>query len=472
MDLLLALNITIYGLGIVFLALLVLMFSIMILSKIFAVATGKEVFSATNNNQGQPAPAVQMAGASVAVAAPPTPEVAAAPVPTAAPDVAPVAEVLEQIFAPLPGKVLSVAVKPGDKVKSGDELCVIEAMKMGNSIKAQQDGVVGEVLVSPGQSVSFGAALVTIVREGSAGQPQRAATAAAPAPVAAAPVTAAAAAALAGFKMGVAGTQYQVELKTAPDGSRTVVVDGVPYKVEQDKADRNRYFVNGAAHTVEIKDKGAGGAFVVVDGVAQKVEISGEVYEAPPKSFQLTVAGKQFQVEVKGTIVKVNGSSYQVERDKADSQRFLVNGQPHTVVVKEMAGSTALVEIDGKTETIGVAGLAAANPVASPAKAAPVAAPAPAPVAAPAPAPAAPAAQPAPAAAPAAGETVTAPLPGKVLSVAVKPGDVVKPGDELCVIEAMKMGNSIKAQRAGTIKDVLVSPGQSVGFGAPIVVIA
>ena len=110
----------------------------------------------------------------------------------------------------------------------------------------------------------------------------------------------------------------------------------------------------------------------------------------------------------------MNGSSYQVERDKADSQRFLVNGQPHTVVVKEMAGSTALVEIDGKTETIGVAGLAAANPVASPAKAAPVAAPAPAPVAAPAPAPAAPA-QPAPAAAPAAGETVTAPLPGKVL---------------------------------------------------------
>jgi biotin carboxyl carrier protein len=58
-----------------------------------------------------------------------------------------------------------------------------------------------------------------------------------------------------------------------------------------------------------------------------------------------------------------------------------------------------------------------------------------------------------------------------VLSVAVKAGDAVRKGDELCVIEAMKMGNSIRAQRDGTIQEVLVSPGDSVAFGSPLFVI-
>jgi len=55
-----------------------------------------------------------------------------------------------------------VAVKPGDAVRKGDELCVIEAMKMGTSIRAQRDGTVREVLVAPGQTVAFGAALLVL----------------------------------------------------------------------------------------------------------------------------------------------------------------------------------------------------------------------------------------------------------------------------------------------------------------------
>jgi len=105
----------------------------------------------------------------------------------------------------------------------------------------------------------------------------------------------------------------------------------------------------------------------------------------------------------------------------------------------------------------------APRPVA--AAAAPSAVPAPA--AAPALAPAA-AAVPA-AAVPSGGEPVSAPLPGKILSVAVKVGDSVRVGDELCVIEAMKMGNSIKAQRAGTVTGVEVSAGDAVAFGATLV---
>jgi biotin carboxyl carrier protein len=55
-----------------------------------------------------------------------------------------------------------VAVKPGDTVGRGDELCVIEAMKMGNSIRAQRNGTVREVMVAPGQTVSFGTTLLLL----------------------------------------------------------------------------------------------------------------------------------------------------------------------------------------------------------------------------------------------------------------------------------------------------------------------
>jgi biotin carboxyl carrier protein len=75
--------------------------------------------------------------------------------------------------------------------------------------------------------------------------------------------------------------------------------------------------------------------------------------------------------------------------------------------------------------------------------------------------------QPAPAsAAPAAptstARSVLAPLPGVIVAVSVKPGDAVQHGQELCVIEAMKMKNVIRAGRAGTIGAVHVALNQHV----------
>lgn len=91
-------------------------------------------------------------------------------------------------------------------------------------------------------------------------------------------------------------------------------------------------------------------------------------------------------------------------------------------------------------------------------------APAPAPAAAPAPAPAP--AAPAPAAAPAgAGEVVEAPMPGKVLRINKHVGDAVAAGDEVLVLEAMKMGNPIMAPCDGKITGMPVSEGQSVQGG-------
>jgi oxaloacetate decarboxylase alpha subunit len=62
-------------------------------------------------------------------------------------------------------------------------------------------------------------------------------------------------------------------------------------------------------------------------------------------------------------------------------------------------------------------------------------------------------------------QTVTAPLPGVIKSIAVRPGQQVTPNDELFVIEAMKMDNVIRAQRAGTIGTIYVTEGRQVAYG-------
>jgi biotin carboxyl carrier protein len=57
---------------------------------------------------------------------------------------------------------------------------------------------------------------------------------------------------------------------------------------------------------------------------------------------------------------------------------------------------------------------------------------------------------------------LTAPLPGTVIEIFVKPGEYIEMGQVVLIIEAMKMKNSIRSTRAGTIEEVLVSAGQTV----------
>jgi biotin carboxyl carrier protein len=64
--------------------------------------------------------------------------------------------------APMPGTILSVEATVGQRVESGQVLCVLEAMKMKNPIRAVQASIVAEILVQPGQTVSHGAALVRL----------------------------------------------------------------------------------------------------------------------------------------------------------------------------------------------------------------------------------------------------------------------------------------------------------------------
>ena len=140
--------------------------------------------------------------------------------------------------------------------------------------------------------------------------------------------------------------------------------------------------------------------------------------------------------------------------------KFKINGNEYNVAINSVEGKNASVTVNGTPYQVELDEAPAAAPVQ-----APVAAPAPV-AAAPAAAPAAPA----PAAA-GAGKAVTSPLPGVIIAVKVKVGDAVKAGQEVAVLEAMKMENSIEATHDGTVTAINVAKGDSVLEGAPIVTI-
>lgn len=104
---------------------------------------------------------------------PPAPVVAQAaerPVPSRQPTVeqqnkgakAPPAVDSRMVTAPMPGVVLAVKVKVGDRVRNGEEMCTLESMKMELNIMAARDGVVSKVCVAVGQAVVHGTVLVEL----------------------------------------------------------------------------------------------------------------------------------------------------------------------------------------------------------------------------------------------------------------------------------------------------------------------
>jgi len=67
----------------------------------------------------------------------------------------------KNITAPLPGVIVAVLVKTGDKVSRGQELCTLEAMKMKNAIRANRDTVIKSIEINVGDQVSHGQVLMT-----------------------------------------------------------------------------------------------------------------------------------------------------------------------------------------------------------------------------------------------------------------------------------------------------------------------
>ncbi len=136
-----------------------------------------------------------------------------------------------------------------------------------------------------------------------------------------------------------------------------------------------------------------------------------------------------FQIPVKTYQLTIDGHTYQVE-------------------IENLEPSPITVRVDGETFAVTV-GREQAGPVAA----------------------AAPAAR--PSAAPSStSRTMIAPMPGTILEMKVKPGDTVAFGDEIGVLEAMKMKSVLKAERAGAIAEVRVVAGQSVAYGDVLMVFA
>ncbi|HCD29408.1 MAG TPA: acetyl-CoA carboxylase biotin carboxyl carrier protein [Phycisphaerales bacterium] len=128
--------------------------------------------------EGSQAPVVQVSPAPAAPAPVAAPAAAPAPAPAASAPAAPApasepspadTSNLEQITSPMVGTFYSAA-KPespafanvGDTVTADTTICIVEAMKIFNEIKAEQSGVIEKVLVSNGDSVEFGQALFLV----------------------------------------------------------------------------------------------------------------------------------------------------------------------------------------------------------------------------------------------------------------------------------------------------------------------
>ena len=141
--------------------------------------------------------------------------------------------------------------------------------------------------------------------------------------------------------------------------------------------------------------------------------------------------------------------------------KYKINGNLYNVVIGDIEDNIAHVEVNGTHYTVEME----KKPKAAPAPK-PVVRPAAKPAAAAAPAAAAPAAK------PAAGKSgVKSPLPGVILDIKVNVGDEVKKGQTIIILEAMKMENSINADKDGKIAAINVSKGESVLEGTDLIII-
>ena len=137
--------------------------------------------------------------------------------------------------------------------------------------------------------------------------------------------------------------------------------------------------------------------------------------------------------------------------------KYKINGNLYNVVIGDIEDNIAHVEVNGTHYTVEMEKKKKEAPAPKP-----VVRPAARPATAPASAPAKPAA---------AKSGVKSPLPGVILDIKVKEGDEVKKGQTIVILEAMKMENSINADRDGKVTAINVSKGESVLEGTDLVII-
>ncbi len=140
----------------------------------------------------------------------------------------------------------------------------------------------------------------------------------------------------------------------------------------------------------------------------------------------------KYQITIKGVVYDVEI----LDDPRKDEVRVIVNGEEFTVEASEGDKVPVAVPSPVRASTPVAAQATGAGSAAAPAAVGP--------------------------------GTIKAPLPGVINSIKVHAGQQVKPNDEICVIEAMKAMNVIRAPREGKITRIHVSVGGSVAYGSPL----
>ncbi len=228
-----------------------------------------------------------------------------------------------------------------------------------------------------------------------------------------------------------------------------------------------KFKINGQDYSASVDEQAAGSLVVTVNGQAYQVEVPQTKAQAPvmarAASGTAQAGGpKNVNSELPGTVTKIVAANGQHVK-KGDVLLVIEAMKMANDIVSEVEGTVQRIAVtEGQSVNQGdLLVEMIADAVAAPAGA-PAPKVAPAPAAAPAPAPSAPKAAPG-------AKVVEAPLPGTITKVLVKPGQALKAGDTVCMMEAMKMENSITVEFAGTVKSVLVEVGAQVQCGQALV---
>ena len=216
-----------------------------------------------------------------------------------------------------------------------------------------------------------------------------------------------------------------------------------------------KFKISGQDYSATVAEENAGSLVVTVNGQAYQVEVPQTKAAAPVMARGNAGAAqaggpKNINSELPGTVTKIVA---------ANGQR-VKKGDVLLVIEAMKMANDIVSDVEGTVQRIAVTEGQSVNQgdllveMVADAVAAPAAAAAPAPKAA------------------AGAKVVEAPLPGTITKVLVKPGQALKAGETVCMMEAMKMENSITVEFAGTVKSVLVEVGAQVQSGQALVELA
>ncbi len=250
------------------------------------------------------------------------------------------------------------------------------------------------------------------------------------------------------FKFSIDNNPFEVNVTELENGQIDVEVNGSNYIVTIDR------------EGTKVANAPAKAAPVAAPKAAAPAAAPKAAAPAAAPAPAATGAVKTVKSQLPGSVTKLVAEVGQAVK-KGDTVMMIEAMKMENEIKAECDGTIAQFYVEpGKSVMADdkLFDIACGGATAAPKAAAPVAAPAPKPAAAPAPAPA-------PAAAPAAGgpaKPLKSPLPGSITKILVTPGQAVKKGETVMMMEAMKMENEIKAEKDGVIAEIKVAVGQNV----------